>query len=101
MSAPDDFAIEVDELEDVVGDLEACERQLTQLVEDLERQMASLHGIWEGLAATAQRDAHEEWSRGMTAMHAALADLRAAARLAHDQYSGAAATNVAMWRQVT
>ena len=101
MSVPDDFVIEVDELEDVVGDLEACERQLTQLVEDLERQMATLHGTWEGLAATAQHEAHDEWSRGMTAMHAALADMRAAARLAHDHYTGAAATNVAMWRQVT
>jgi WXG100 family type VII secretion target len=101
MSAPDDFVIEVDELEDVVGDLEACERQLAQLVQDLERQMATLHGTWDGLAATAQHEAHEEWSRGMTAMHAALADLRAAARLAHDHYTGAAATNVTMWRQVT
>jgi WXG100 family type VII secretion target len=101
MSAPDDFTIEVDELEDVVGDLEACERQLTQLGEDLERQMATLHGTWEGLAATAQIEAHDEWSRGMAAMHAALTDLRGAARLAHENYTGAAATNVAMWRQVT
>ena len=37
----------------------------------------------------------------MAAMHAALTDLRAAARLAHDHYTGAATTNVAMWRQVT
>ena len=87
MSAPDDFVIEVDELEDVVGDLEACERQLTQLVEDLERQMVALRRLG-GLAATAQHEAHEEWSRGMTAMHAALADLRAAARLAHDHSPG-------------
>jgi len=101
MSAPDDFVIEVDELEDVVGDLEACERQLMQLVGDLERQMVTLHGTWEGVAATAQREAHDEWSRGMAAMHSALTDLRAAARLAHEHYTAAAATNVAMWRQVT
>ena len=101
MREPGDFVIEVDELDDVVGDLEACERDLTLLVADLEHQMVALHGTWEGLAATAQREAHEEWARGMAAMHAALSELRAAARLAHHHYVEAATTNVDMWRQVT
>ena len=72
MGEPGDFVVEVDELDDVVGDLEACERDLSLLVADLERQMVALHGTWEGLAATAQREAHQEWSQGMAAMHAAL-----------------------------
>ena len=50
MREPGDFVIEVDELDDVVGDLEACERDLSLLVADLERQMVALHGTWEGLA---------------------------------------------------
>jgi hypothetical protein len=37
----------------------------------------------------------------MVAMHTALVELRAAARLAHGHYSEAAATNVDMWRQVS
>jgi hypothetical protein len=37
----------------------------------------------------------------MAAMHAALSELRAAARLAHGHYIDAATTNVDMWRQVT
>jgi hypothetical protein len=36
----------------------------------------------------------------MTAMRGSLGELRAAARLAHEEYAGAAATNVAMWREV-
>ena len=55
--------------------------------------MVALHGTWEGLAATAQREAHQEWSHGMAAMHAALSELRAAARLAHGHYVDAATTN--------
>jgi WXG100 family type VII secretion target len=101
MASPGDFAIELDELDDIVGDLEACEHDLALLVADLDRQLAVLHGTWHGLAATAQREAHEEWSRGMTAMHAALAELRAAARLAHHHYGDAATTNVEMWRRVS
>ena len=101
MGEPGDFVIEVDELDDLVGDLENCERDLTHLVADLESQMVRLHCSWQGLAATAQREAHQEWSRGMAAMHAALSELRAAARQAHDHYADAATTNVDMWRQVT
>ena len=59
MREPGDFVIEIDELDDVVGDLEACERDLDLLVTDLERQMVALHGTWEGLAATAQRETNQ------------------------------------------
>ena len=79
MREPGDFVIEVDELDDVVGDLEACERDFSLLVADLERQMVALHGTWEGLAATAQREAHQESAQAMAAMPAALSELRAAA----------------------
>ncbi len=96
----EDFVVELDELDDVVGDLEACERHLALLVEDLDRQVAALHGTWSGLAADAQRLAHLDWSEGMAAMRGSLGELRAAARLAHEEYAGAAATNVAMWREV-
>ena len=101
MREPGDFAIEVDELDDVIGDLETCERDLSLLAADLERQMMALRDTWEGLAATAQHEAHQEWSQGMAAMNAALSDLRAAARLAQGHYVEAATTNVDMWRQVT
>jgi WXG100 family type VII secretion target len=96
----DDFTVEVDELDDVVGDLEACERHLALLVEDLDRQVSALHGTWTGLAADAQREAHAQWSGGMAAMRTSLGDLREAARLAHEEYTGAASANVAMWRGV-
>jgi WXG100 family type VII secretion target len=101
MGEPGDFVIEVDELDDIVGDLETCERDLTHLLADLERQMVALHGTWEGLAAAAQREAFQAWSHGMVAMQSALGDLRAGARLAHFHYVEAATTNVDMWRQVT
>jgi WXG100 family type VII secretion target len=93
---PSDFTIDVDDLDEVVHDLAKCEAALSTLTDDLEHQMAALHGVWEGLSAQAYREAHDEWTTGMLAMRAALADLRAAARLAHSHYTGAAQTNVDM-----
>lgn len=96
-----DFTVELDELDDLVGDLESCGRELARRVADLDRQMVALHGTWQGLAATAQREAHQEWGDGMAAMHAALTKLRAVARQAHHHYRDAADTNLDMWHQVT
>ena len=77
-----------------------AEGTLTRLGEDLARQMAALQSQWEGLAADAQSEAQEEWAKGMAAMHGALTELREAADLAHQNYTGAAATNLEMWRRV-
>jgi WXG100 family type VII secretion target len=96
----DSFSIDPDELSDIVGDLTRAEGKLLRLGEDIARQMALLQSQWEGLAADAQREAQEEWASGMTAMREALAELRDAAELAHQNYTGAATTNLEMWRRV-
>ena len=95
-----DLAVDMAELDAVIADVQACETRLETLTDDLDRQVRALQDSWEGLAAQAQQEAHAEWTRGMRDMRTALADLRAAARQAHSNYSGAADTNVAMWRQV-
>lgn len=95
------FGIDTDELDAVIADLEACERRLETLTDDVEEEARELQSVWEGLAAQAQHEAQQEWTEGMRAMRAALADLRAAARLAHGNYSGAAAANLSMWQEVS
>lgn len=91
------FTIDAGELDAVIGDLEACERELELLISDLEAQMAALHETWEGSTAEAHRVAHDEWTAGMRAMRLAMTALRTAARSAHRNYTTAAQTNVAMW----
>ncbi len=100
MGDPGTFSVDPDDLDLMVADVEKCERALERLTTDLERQIARLHETWEGQAAAAQREAQEEWNTGLLAMRQALADLRAAARLAHGNYTRATATNVTMWEQV-
>lgn len=99
-AGPDAFAVDPDELDAVIADVARCEDELSDLTADLDRQVRALHDVWEGLAATAQAEAHAGWTHGMLAMREALADLRAAARVAHGNYTGAVDTNLAMWRQV-
>ena len=96
----DRFTIDSDELDTVIGDVESCEKALEELTNDLQKQVAALQSVWEGLAAEAQQEAHEEWTQGMLTMRQAMADLRAAARTAHENYTGAAETNVSMWDQL-
>lgn len=96
----DRFKIDADELDDIVGDLVKTETALSTLTTDLDKQIKTLQLVWEGLAADAQAEAHEEWTKGMRAMRTALKDLRAAAKLAHGNYTGAAQANLTLWQQV-
>lgn len=91
------FAIDLDELDDVIGGLEASERELERLTDDLEARIRELQEQWQGLTAAAQHEAHQEWQQGMIAMRAALAKMRSAARVAHGNYSLAISTNLGMW----
>lgn len=94
------FGVDIAELVDLVDDLGATERKLETLTNDIERQIATLHTTWEGLAAAAQREAQQEWNQGMQAMRDALAHLKAAVDVARQNYDGAVSDNLAMWRQL-
>ncbi len=96
----DVFSVDTDDLDDVIGDVEAVEARLEALTADLEQQMATLHTTWAGLAAQAHHEAHAEWTQGMRTMREALAGLRAAARSAHGNYTAAADANLSMWRDL-
>jgi WXG100 family type VII secretion target len=100
MGDVDRFTLDADDLDAVVSDLEKTEQRLELLTADLEAQMRTLHETWEGLAAQAHVEAHEEWTTGMVAMRQAMADLRAAARAAHGNYTAAAEANRSMWEQM-
>jgi len=94
------FAIDLDGLDEVINDLESCERELERLTTDLAMQVRELQGQWEGLTATAQREAHQQWEQGMDDMRVALAQMRSAARVAHGNYALAISTNLGMWAEL-
>lgn len=95
------FTIDTDDLDAVISDVQATENALESLTNDLEKQIAALQSVWEGLAADAQAEAHRTWEEGMRGMRAALAELRASARTAHTNYTAAADANVTMWESLS
>lgn len=100
MAGVDDFTIDLDELDAVIVDVERTESSLQRITDDLEKQMAALHEVWEGLAAQAHTEAHEQWDRGMRDMRTAMAGLREAARAAHGNHTAAGQSNLDMWNEL-
>lgn len=97
MGGVDDFKIDLDELDAVIGDIERTEGSLERLTADLEKQMKALHDVWEGLAAQAHTEAHQQWNDGMSIMREAMAGLREAGRTAHGNHTAAGQSNLQMW----
>ena len=94
---PDAYSVDLDLLQDTIDDLATCERALERLTNDVEARVARLHKEWDGLTAHAQREAHQEWEAGLDKMRDALAEMRAAATIAHGNYGSAIAVNVGFW----
>ena len=84
-----------------ISDVRAGADRLRRDRDTIDRQVSGFLGAgWTGVAADAQQEAHQEWTQGMLTMREALADLRTAARTAHENYTGAAETHVSMWDQL-
>ncbi|MFF0818285.1 WXG100 family type VII secretion target [Rhodococcus sp. NPDC003318] len=72
-------------------------RQFELRIAEVEREIASLHVDWQGVAAEAHRGKAETWHREMTDMKTALAALETAAQSAHDGYIANVEHNMRMW----
>ncbi|GAA1794607.1 pore-forming CpnT exporter EsxE [Nocardioides hankookensis] len=78
-----------------------CGIELDALLDEVARRVDALHVTWGGAAALAQDGAQAEWAAGFRQMREALAAMRAAGGVAHENYSDAAGTNLRMWEQVS
>ncbi|WP_057003452.1 WXG100 family type VII secretion target [Mycobacterium kyorinense] len=83
--------------------LAAAER-MSQFEQQMEDKLAhltaterSLGTAWDGSGGQAQAGAQQRWSEGAAEMRQALADLRRIAVGAHENYHGAAQTNIRNW----
>jgi WXG100 family type VII secretion target len=96
----DEFAVDVDEMEATIAEMQRVEQALEVVTREVELEMAQLHGLWHGDAARAHMLAQAEWQRGLAEMRAALTAQRLEARLAHENYLEAATVNARMWAQI-
>jgi len=100
MTPEDVFTVDAHQLSHMVDELAACSETLHQIAAELERRISALHLAWDGAAAGAHRAAQAEWQEGLRDMREALDQMRAAARVAHTNYTSAADTNLRMWQQI-
>lgn len=96
----DGYRVDLGQLEAVMARLERFDRVLEWVLADADQQVERLHRTWTGQAAAQHREAHQKWAQGAADLKQALAEMHQVAATAHGNYSRAADTNVAMWRQV-
>ena len=93
----DAFRVDPEALADAVERMAEFQRYAESMLSEIDSLVSNLHTTWTGEGATAHAEAHRHWARGETIMREALAQLRAAAHTAHDNYTGAIAKNLSMW----
>jgi WXG100 family type VII secretion target len=91
------YRVELNELLDFVETLNAFEQRAETIAARVNQQIADLDDRWSGDAASAHRAHHDEWMAAAAQMRDALAELREAARIAHENYLNAVEVNMAMW----
>lgn len=95
----DRHRVDLPRLADIVEQISRFDQHLETALRDAQARVDKLHTTWAGDAATAHRQAHEEWVRGVADMRTALTVMRGNAQIAHGNYHGAATTNARMWEQ--
>lgn len=90
------YRVELDELMSFVDRLQSFQQRAESLAARIDGQVEALHATWSGEAAEEHRARHTEWMTASTEMREALAQLRAAAHNAHQNYTSAGQLNVAM-----
>jgi WXG100 family type VII secretion target len=91
------FRVDPEALADAVQRMAEFGRYAERMVAEIDSVVAHLHATWTGEGAAAHAEAHRRWTHGETMMREALARLKSAGATAHANYTGAMATNLAMW----
>jgi WXG100 family type VII secretion target len=91
------FKVDPGALLAVVDRMAEFDQQLEGHLARAAASVAQLGTSWYGDAGQAERAARQRWDEGAREMREALARLRQIAEGAHENYSGAAQTNVRNW----
>lgn len=94
------YMVDLAKLDETVTDMGTFDGRVQHHLEALDKVIALLHAEWHGAAAANQKDAHTRWTQGAAEMRTALAQMKAAASLAHENYTAAVTANQGMWKQV-
>ena len=91
------FRVDPEALANAVQRMTEFQHRAEDMLVEMDSRITRLHAGWTGEGAAAHAEAHGHWARGEAMMREALAQLRTAGETAHRNYTGAMATNLAMW----
>lgn len=93
----DGYRVNLTELESLIDKAADLQRRILDHLNDIDTRVGALHDTWDGDAAAAHREHHENWMRAAHEAHAALADVRHRTARAHRVYDGVTDHNHRMW----
>lgn len=89
--------VDFPQLRAAIDHMERFGRDVTEVLEEIDRAVAALRNNWEGSASDAQAQAQQMWEDGADQMKTALEQLRNVADTAHKNYTDAVNKNREMW----
>jgi uncharacterized protein YukE len=91
------YAVDLEQLDALVGRLAAFEQALEGVRDDVESRMRRLGVVWSGRAADEHQQASITWAAGEATARSGLRELRSAVSVARANYAAALQANAAMW----
>ncbi|MFI9507646.1 WXG100 family type VII secretion target [Nocardia sp. NPDC052566] len=91
------FQVDLPHLDEVTIRMRAFKEFVTNHLTELDNRAAAIGTSWTGPAADAYAQAHRDWAVGATDVREGLDVLEAAAKSAHENYTGAASANLEMF----
>ncbi|MGY4103920.1 WXG100 family type VII secretion target [Nocardia sp. R16R-3T] len=93
------FSVDLDELEQIISRLSGLAAFVADHLDEIDERITTLRGTgWEGVAAQAYSEAHQQWISGAREFAEGIRDMSDAAKSAHGAYSEAAEVNSKMMR---
>ncbi|OBK24407.1 hypothetical protein A5634_03520 [Mycobacterium asiaticum] len=91
------YTVDTEELADWADQLRNFDARAEHVLADVDALVAKLQLDWEGQAAIAQQQNHEQWVADLKTMREAVAEIQQRAARAHKNYETIVATNQRMW----
>jgi WXG100 family type VII secretion target len=79
--------------------MQKFEKDVTEVLSDVDRAMATLRATWHGDASDQQAQAQQQWDTGAEQMKTSLDQLKKIAQAAEKNYTDAVKKNGEMWGQ--
>ncbi|BBY17199.1 WXG100 family type VII secretion target [Mycolicibacterium litorale] len=91
------LVVSFSQLQSAIDHMREFERDVAEVLEDVDQTMVALRATWHGEASDAQARSQQQWEDGAEQMKEALSQLQKIAEMARRNYADAVEKNGRMW----